>query len=259
MICVDRSAHVTAMASMGDRLRQARQRKYDSAQKAAEALGVRASTYRAHENGQNEFSPDEAKFYARKFGVTAAWLLTADRGSSASTFDPDSLPEDAPDDRTDESTPTPPKGGDVGNLIIFGGMGLGSIEESLGDPGEHIGDRPAIYADHINGYWSFPPAVKAGWRNMPNVYSIPVQGDSMEPTLTSGSYVFVDMTHTVPSPEDIYACDFGDGLAIKRLQLIPRTDKIKVMSDNPRYSDHELLRQDVRVYGRVVAWFQWRG
>jgi len=81
----------------------------------------------------------------------------------------------------------------------------------------------------------------------------------MEPTLTSGSYVFVDMTHTVPQPEDIYACDYGDGLTIKRLQLVPRTDKIKVMADNPRYSDYELLREEVRVYGRVVAWFQWRG
>lgn len=149
--------------------------------------------------------------------------------------------------------------GDVANLNLRGGLGLGSPDGVPSDPGEKMADRQQVYADHVSGFWSFPPAVKAGWRNMPQVYSIPVEGDSMEPTLTSGSYVFVDMTHTAPQPEDIYACDYGDGLTIKRLQLVPRTDKIKVMADNPRYSDYELLREEVRVYGRVVAWFQWRG
>lgn len=147
----------------------------------------------------------------------------------------------------------PVSDGDVANLRIRAGLGLGSPE------GVETNEGGQIYADHVSGFWSFPPAVKAGWRNMPQVYSLPVEGDSMEPTLTSGSYVFVDMTHNVPTPEDIYACDYGDGLTIKRLQLIPKTDKIRVMSDNARYSSYELLREDVRVYGRVVAWFQWRG
>ena len=143
--------------------------------------------------------------------------------------------------------------GDVANLVIRAGLGVGTDMEVARDDGGQI------YADHINGFWSFPDAVKAGWRNMPHVYSMPVTGDSMEPTLTSGSYVFVDMTHTVPSPPVIYAIDYGDGLMIKRLQMVPRTDKIVVMSDNERYADYELRREDVRVYGRVVAWFQWRG
>jgi hypothetical protein len=147
----------------------------------------------------------------------------------------------------------PSPDGDVANLNIRAGLGLGSPE------GVERNEGGQIYADHVSGFWSFPPAVKAGWRNMPQVYSLPVEGDSMEPTLTSGSYVFVDMTHNVPTPEDIYACDYGDGLTIKRLQLIPRSDKIRVMSDNQRYSSYELLREEVRVYGRVVAWFQWRG
>lgn len=168
------------------------------------------------------------------------------------TFDPDAPEPHYVDDRTDES-PHPVTPGDVANLNIRGGLGLGSLE------GVEAHDSGQLYADHVNGFWNFPPAVKAGWRNMPNVYSIPVEGDSMEPTLSSGSYVFVDMTHTVPQPEDIYACDYGDGLTIKRLQMVPRTDKIMVMSDNERYANYELRREDVRVYGRVVAWFQWRG
>lgn len=147
----------------------------------------------------------------------------------------------------------PKPAGDVANLAIHGGLGLGS------PIGVEQNDRGDLHADHVNGFWSFPDAVKAGWRNMPHIYSVPVTGDSMEPTLASGSYVFIDMTHTVPTPEDIYACDYGHGLTIKRLQMIPRSDRIMVMSDNERYSDYELRREDVRVYGRVVAWFQWRG
>ena len=67
-----------SMETMGDRLRAARMQKYASANKAAEALGIPASTYRAHENGQNEFSPEEAERYARKFGSSAAFLLTGE-------------------------------------------------------------------------------------------------------------------------------------------------------------------------------------
>ncbi len=120
-------------------------------------------------------------------------------------------------------------------------------------------DEGEIYSEQSDGFWRFPDAVKAGWRKMPQVYSMPVTGDSMEPTLANGSFVFVDTSHTVPSPEDIYALDYGDGLMIKRVKMVPRTDKILIMSDNPRYGTDELKRVDVRVYGRVVAWFQWRG
>lgn len=199
--------------------------------------------------------PDKIPELARLLGTTIDWLLEgvgAPPSAIVGSYDPDSPPEGSPDDRTDER-PQPQIAGDVANLNLRGGLGLGSPE------GVEINDEGQIYADHVNGFWSFPPVVKAGWRNMPQVYSIPVEGDSMEPTLTSGSYVFVDMTHTVPTPEDIYACDYGDGLTIKRLQLVPRTDKIRVMSDNARYTDYELRREEVRVYGRVVAWFQWRG
>lgn len=84
MICVARSESVAAMQTMGDRLRTARiNANYESAARAAEALGVSASTYRAHENGQNDYSPEEAERYARKFGANAGYLLTG-QASSAS-------------------------------------------------------------------------------------------------------------------------------------------------------------------------------
>ncbi|MEO3387352.1 S24 family peptidase [Mesorhizobium sp. CAU 1741] len=147
----------------------------------------------------------------------------------------------------------PGQKGDIPNFTIHAGMGPGgALSVMRNDAGE-------VYAEHSDGFWSFPDAVKAGWRNMSRIYAMPVTGDSMEPTLPSGSFVFVDTSHIVPAPEDLYALDYGDGLMIKRVKLVPRTDKILIISDNERYGTDELLREEVRVYGRVVAWFQWRG
>jgi hypothetical protein len=65
----------------GDRLRIAREyRGFKSGRLAAQALGVAISTYGAHERaeqeGSRDYGPDEAKRYAKRFGVTPEWLLT---------------------------------------------------------------------------------------------------------------------------------------------------------------------------------------
>ena len=142
------------------------------------------------------------------------------------------------------------------NLTIVSGAGGGGLlDVQYRDNGRLL--DPAM----SDGFWSFPESIKAGWKNLDHIKALPVIGDSMEPTLIKGSTVFIDTSYTYPNPEDVYACDVGDGLVIKRLKLIPRSDKILVISDNTeRYGQpDELLREEVRVYGRVVAWFQWRG
>jgi transcriptional regulator with XRE-family HTH domain len=63
----------------GDRLRAARLNAgFKSVAKAAEALGMSESSYRAHENGQNQFTPAQAQRYAEAFDSDAAWLLYGD-------------------------------------------------------------------------------------------------------------------------------------------------------------------------------------
>jgi phage repressor protein C with HTH and peptisase S24 domain len=68
-------------STRGERLRAARARRgFKSARLAAKALGIAISTYGAHERaeaeGGRDYGPDEAKFYARRFGVSPEWLLT---------------------------------------------------------------------------------------------------------------------------------------------------------------------------------------
>src|SRR5919108_5510200 len=68
-------------STRGERLRAARARRgFKSARLAAKAMGIAISTYGAHERaeaaGGRDYGPDEAKFYARRFGVSPEWLLT---------------------------------------------------------------------------------------------------------------------------------------------------------------------------------------
>lgn len=65
-----------AMASAGERLRQAREKAgYTSANQAAEALGISRATYAQHENGLRGFPAARAERYARFFRVAPEWLL----------------------------------------------------------------------------------------------------------------------------------------------------------------------------------------
>lgn len=48
---------------------------FRSARSAGVAMGLKPSTYPAHENGQNQFEEDAAKLYGKTFGVSWVWLL----------------------------------------------------------------------------------------------------------------------------------------------------------------------------------------
>ena len=67
------------MSTLNERLRHARQKAgYNTATQAIDLFGWRSSTYRAHENGQNNYGVEEAKAYAKAYGVTPSWLLIGD-------------------------------------------------------------------------------------------------------------------------------------------------------------------------------------
>lgn len=144
--------------------------------------------------------------------------------------------------------------GDVQNLLIHAGMGNGGALSVEVDAKGQVTDPAST-----DGYWSFPDGIRDRWRNMGATYALPVVGDSMAPTLPDGAVVFVDTSHKVPSPADLYAVDYGDGLMVKRVELIPQTENVRIISDNDRYQTYELARETVNVFGRIVAWFQWRG
>lgn len=247
------------MTDMGERLRKAREDAgFSSATKAADALGVSASTYRAHENGQNEFGLREAQAYGKKFKVDSFWLLSGvNRDPALIKYTEErkaAAVEEMQERRRRSSIASGViSPGDIAELDIHAGMGGGGLLHVESDGDGHVAP------EFVSGHWSFPDHVKSSIRNIKSVYALPVIGDSMEPTILGGAIVFVDTKHNTPSPPDIYAVDYGDGLMVKRIELLPQSELIKVISDNDRYSNYDLSRESVAVYGRVIASFQWRG
>jgi phage repressor protein C with HTH and peptisase S24 domain len=263
MIGVDMYDVVSGMSTPGSRLKEARLAKYPSAAKAAEALGMKTSSYAAHENGQNGFDADHALRYARKFKVSAAWLLTGEESDPkrvplGEEFDPDPAFDDHPSIGSETGRRGIPEDG-IAQIDVTGGMGGGGVSiVNPGVPGKH---GMTFAAEHIRDYWRLPVEVLVALGLRPgDIAIIPVQGDSMTGTLTEGDFVFVDTRHRLPSPDGIYALtdEFG-GVIVKRLEIAsnPRDEDvvIRIISDNPRHAPKERALSDINIMGRVVRRF----
>ena len=248
------------METMGDRLRSARKRLGVSGSEAARRLGMKASTYLAHENGQNEFDMDAAVKYGRLFRVDPVWLL---RGGKplVQSFDPD-LPdtdgEISPTIGTETGVRGIPEDASA-QLDLTGGLGAGGLSIiSEGVPGRR---GMTFAADQIRDYWRLPQAILGalGLRAH-DVAIIPVQGDSMLPTLNEGDVVFIDTRHRWPSPPGLYAIlDEIGGVVVKRLEISspPGAEQqmVSIISDNPRHIRKEWRAEDVHIIGRVMRKF----
>jgi phage repressor protein C with HTH and peptisase S24 domain len=71
------------MQTKGERLQWAREKAgFSSKLAAAKRFGWTASTYAAHENGQNDYDDKPASKYAKAFKVSAGWLLTGEGSPS---------------------------------------------------------------------------------------------------------------------------------------------------------------------------------
>lgn len=90
----------------------------------------------------------------------------------------------------------------------------------------------------------------------PRLSIIGVRGDSMEPTLSDGDDVLVDLGDGQSRLRDgIYVLRMDDTLSVKRVAIEPQGRRISVSSDNPTYPSWQgLERRAVNVVGRVL-WF----
>jgi phage repressor protein C with HTH and peptisase S24 domain len=80
-----------------------------------------------------------------------------------------------------------------------------------------------------------------------------VIGDSMEPTLSSGDYVLIDLSDRRIGLPGVFAVWDGDALVCKRVERIfgeePR--RVLIKSDNPLHREYEVLAETVNIIGRV--------
>ena len=104
--------------------------------------------------------------------------------------------------------------------------------------------------------WLFAdPLIRHEFRARPeDLRMITVDGDSMEPVLSSGDRILIDVSLKVPVPPGIFVIWDGMGLVAKRIEHVPHSDPPKVVlkSLNPDYDSYERLAEEIRVVGRAV-------
>lgn len=228
---------------MTNRIRQVRKSKHVTLEELTDGTGISTSFLSRIEGGGRGLSLENA--------VKIARFLECDVHDITDEFSEEDI------EAASKLATLPSRGttGDIPNLVIHAGMGGGRLEAVEGD-----GESGFVPERFTDGYWTFPAPIRERFSHLSRTHALPVVGDSMAPTLRDGAVVFVDTTHVVPSPPDLYAVDYGDGLMVKRIQLIPKSDQVRVISDNSEhYETHVLKRTDLQVFGRVVASFQWRG
>ena len=83
---------------------------------------------------------------------------------------------------------------------------------------------------------------------------ITIDGDSMEPLLSSGDRILIDTSQRVPVPPGIFVIWDGMGLVAKRVEHEPNSDppKVHIRSVNPDYASYERLAEEVNIAGRVI-------
>ncbi len=84
--------------------------------------------------------------------------------------------------------------------------------------------------------------------------AISASGDSMEPTLSDGDTVLIDMTQRSTTREDgIYVIDYDGLLLVKRLRFDPARRVVRIISDNPKYPPTDDVSPEIlRVFGRAI-------
>lgn len=112
-------------------------------------------------------------------------------------------------------------------------------------------------AGAILGTFAFP---RASFREMvpgpaEGVRVIAVRGDSMQPTLWPGQRVMVDVNDKTPSPPGIFVVWDGLALVLKRIELVPGSEpmRVRIMSDNSKYSAYERTVEEAHINGRVIG------
>lgn len=129
----------------------------------------------------------------------------------------------------------------VSEIDVRASAGPGAVHEGL---------------EETKATWLLPePLIRHELRAKPeDLRMITVDGDSMEPLLSSGDRILVDTNQRVPVPPGIFVIWDGMGLVAKRIEHVPSSDppKITVRSVNPEYSPYELTGEEVNIVGRVV-------
>lgn len=190
MINVAGFSMIYSMETKGDRLRDARLAAgYRTAKAAADALGMRPTTYGAHENGQNDFGIDEAQVYAKKFSTDPLWLLTGQYALQKTAIAGDFVPSNIIPLRELPNAEIRERIDTQGNKIPVYGQAVGGID------GEFVMNGSVLYEVMA------PPNLS----RISGAYAVAIAGDSMYPRYEDGEIAFIDPSRRVKKGDYVVA------------------------------------------------------
>lgn len=136
---------------------------------------------------------------------------------------------------------------------IDGFVGMGSMEGTV-----EIEYENGTLTEPVRANWHFPPSWLTSIGLKPHsdgLYLIEGLGDSNSPIIHSGDKLLINTKDRTPSPPGFFALWDGLGVTVKRLEVILKSDpiRLKVSSANPSYSSMELTIDEVNIIGRVWA------
>lgn len=115
--------------------------------------------------------------------------------------------------------------------------------------------------EQVKNVWHLPGDLMRSYTATPAdfVKIASIVGDSMEPTLMPATKVMIDTRDVRPSPAGVFFVWDGVGLVAKRVEIVPGSDPVRVrlISDNPRYTTYEVSLEEARIQGRVMGRWQW--
>jgi phage repressor protein C with HTH and peptisase S24 domain len=159
----------------------------------------------------------------------------------------------SPSDLTGERPPAPKAALSdvvtVAELEVHVAAGLGADGDTLILAAEEAGAVLGTFTFPRTSFREMVPGSSEGVR------MIAVRGDSMVPTLWPGQRVMVDTADKTPSPPGVFVIWDGLGLVLKRVELVPGSDpmRIRISSENERYTAYERTLDEAHINGRVIG------
>ena len=80
------------------------------------------------------------------------------------------------------------------------------------------------------------------------------RGDSMEPLVSDGDRLLVDLARRTPGTGEMAVLWDGSGLVVKRVEVMPHEEpaRLRLHSANPDYEPYTCLAEEAHIVGKVV-------
>ncbi len=80
------------------------------------------------------------------------------------------------------------------------------------------------------------------------------RGDSMEPLISDGDRLVVDLARRTPGTGEMAVLWDGSGLVVKRVEVMPHAEppSLRLHSANPEYEPYSCLADEAHIVGKVV-------